>query len=72
MSSEKKEAITTEYLTVPEVAKYLNCSASYVRYLIRDQQIAAVRIGMKGRGTRIARKHLEKFLESRTLYTPQD
>lgn len=65
VSSPVVSSIVTEWLTVPQVAKFLSCSQSYVRYLIRDKQLPAVNIGMKGRGTRVSKTQLDKFIKSR-------
>jgi excisionase family DNA binding protein len=62
---------TVAFLTPPEIAKLLRVSNEKVYGWIRRGDLRAVNVGNKTRPRfRIAREHLDSFLESRTVPPP--
>ena len=52
----------TPFLTIADVAEYLNVSAGQIRTLIRNGELPAIQVGGRGQW-RISTEHLEQYIE---------
>jgi excisionase family DNA binding protein len=56
-----------EQLSIPQVARLLQCSERWLYGKVRDGELQATHLG---RAVRISRAHLQRFLDSRNPWVP--
>jgi excisionase family DNA binding protein len=56
-----------EQLSIPQVARLLQCSERWLYGKVRAQELHATHLG---RAVRISRHHLQAFLDSRSAWVP--
>ena len=69
MFEKTKEKTTDKYLKVQSVAETLACTDEYVRILIREGNLTAIKLGV--RAIRVSEQSLKAFIAARKV-NPED